>query len=257
MSYLSISEQDNIYNSFNLNLSSSREGVNCNITSIIISYLTNTVSWKRIQYNNLYMYIPRTFHLIFSNKINNYILSDIYYYVNKCKLTINIANKYIDNDKIWDKTLINDDMNPLLALVHGNNVSVKYYKTMKLIKENKYYILNLNKYCDAYKIFTISLFPFKNKEIISSAYLCILQTYYNEVNKEKIYIPICELIQLNDNKFSIPGYLPVNYELDYYIKFEIENDRVIDLNIDRLISIETLYLDRKIKLRIINDIYHI
>jgi len=83
MSYLSISEQDNIYNSFNLNLSASRKGLNCNITSIIISYLTNTVSWKRIQYNNSYMYIPRTFHLIFSNKINNVILWDIYKYVNK------------------------------------------------------------------------------------------------------------------------------------------------------------------------------
>lgn len=257
MSYLSISDQDNIYNSFKLNLSFSREGLNCNITSIIILYLTNTVSWKRIQYNNSYMYIPRTFHLIFSNKINNYILCDIYHYVNRYKSRMHITNKYIDNDKIWDKTLINDDMNSLLALVCGNNINVKYYKTMKLIKENKYYILKLNKYCDAYKTFIISLFPFKNKEIISSTYLCILQTYYNEVDEEKIYIPICELIQLDDNKFSLPGYLSVNYELDYYIKFEIENDDIFDKNIDRLINVETLYLDQTIRLRIINDIYHI
>jgi hypothetical protein len=243
MNYLSTSQQDFIYNISKLNH---------NITSIIITYLTNKISWKKIQYNESYIYIPRTLSNINltpdGKRITfNIDLILIKKYSDICKQLLNITNKYIDVNNIWDKCYSFTDSNKIIPLLCSSiKYDAKYYENFTLTRDNGYYTHKLSRTIDAYKTFTISLFPNNKEEIITHA--CLYIPYMN------MEIPICELIQIDDNKFTLPGYLSLYPYMDYFVKFKIENDLLENNDlIKRLINVEQLMLNNDSRQAITNE----
>jgi hypothetical protein len=252
INYLSIDYQDCIYDALN-----SVSSIHTNIISIIINYLTDKTSWKRVPYDKVpyYVYIPKTFTLENGDGLNSYTtnehLSYIYRYYQFCQQLIEITSKYIDERNIWNYTLFNDDgCNKLIPLVSSNTkYHARYYSFVPLLKnEDNSYRFKLVKYSDAFKEIKISLFPSDKPEKVISAYLYLT---YNDIE-----LPISELIQKNENTFTLPNFLSSHPYYEFYVKFKIENDILFEKqsNLDRMMSIEEIFLNYSARTQILNDL---
>jgi hypothetical protein len=228
-SYVSIPYQQKIYNTI---------PINSNITDIIIKYIRNPTSWKRISYSKdpYYLFVPNDFIPTHASLVNVQHSQHIF------QQLMSVTDKYIDPNNLWRNfftTVTTENVIPLIS--SSTQYDSVCYENVEVLSDNNYnynyiYKQKIVRTWDAYKTFKISLMPSDQQEYVShiSLYIKIFDQY----------IPVSELIPTNTNEiittFSLPYYFSHHPHQDYYLQFIIENNK---LERSRYINVESIILN--------------
>lgn len=224
-SYVSIPYQQKIYNTI---------PINSNITDIIIKYIRNPTSWKRISYGKdpYYLFVPNDFIPTHAS------LVDVQHYQHIFQQLMSVTDKYIDPNNLWRNFFTTVKTENIIPLISS---SIQYdsvcYENVEVLNDNNTYTQKITRMWDAYKTFKISLIPSDRREYISHIAI------YVKVADQ--YIPISELIPTNTNEiittFSLPYYFSHHPYQDYYLQFKVENNRLAERS--RYINVESIILN--------------